>query len=134
MKGLEIWKTCKKIVDTTYLWKPYEKIVIPPKIDRTIIYSIEKEINNDIDLYIRKKLVPTFQKSGILNERALYCRNSAAYADMARNKLDEIIESPELIKSVLNVGQNVSDIELCRSRYLELYHINKKFMTIFMII
>lgn len=132
-KMLAIWKECKKIVDTTYVWMPFNKLVIPPKIDNKIISNIEKEIENDIDLYIKNRLVLSFHKSGTLNEKALYCRNSASYANMACRKLDEIYADPELIKFVLNDGQDSSDILLCRNRYKHLYIVNKKFMRIFML-
>ncbi len=128
-----IWRECKKIVDTTYIWVPYNKIVIPPKIDTSFVLNIEKEIENDMDLYIKNKLILYFHKTGTLNEKAFYCRNSAAYAYMAIIKLNEIISSDDLIKSVLNENQNVSDIKLCKNRYNELYIVNKQFMRIFML-
>lgn len=128
-----IWLHCKKVVDTTYVWIPYNKIVIPPKIDPLFLSDIEKEIENDMDLYIKNKLVLSFHKTGILNEKALYCKKSAAYAHMANSKLNEILCNNELIKSVLDDNQSVSDIHLCKNRYKQLYIINKKFMGIFML-
>lgn len=132
-KMYNIWLHCKKVVDTTYVWVPYNKIVIPPKIDTLFVSDIEKEIENDMDLYIRNRLVLSFHKTGTLNEKALYCKKSAAYANMAISKLNEIIGDTELIKSVLNDKQNVSDIQLCKNRYKQLYIVNKKFMRIFML-
>jgi hypothetical protein len=132
-KMLKLWNNCKKIVDTTYVWKPYNKLIVPPKIDMTFVKDIEKEIENDIDLYIKNKIVPSFHKTGTLNEKALYCRNSASYAYMASTKLGEVYKDPELIKFVLNEDQKISDIELCIKRYNQLYVVNKKFMRIFML-
>jgi hypothetical protein len=121
-----IWLKCKKVVDTTYVWEPFNKLVIPPKIEPNFIRNIEYEI-------MAEPRTLKFHSSGLLNQNALYCHKSALHALKMYHDLGHVQEDPFLIEQVLRDNQTMDDLVQCRRNFIDLHFTNRRLIGLMML-